>query len=396
MHQAHFGQGRLDMKIHFNDQTFSFELLRAVSYAPYGGAEIGECLATAARIRAGDFESWHVESNYYRTAEFFLAPDDPRRLVTYEQSRTTFRQAIALLDTPVEVIRFPYEGTTLPAYFYQVDDSGAPRPTILALGGFDSTGEELYFFAVAAALRRGYNCLAFEGPGQGEPLRLQRMPARPDYELPVRAAVDYVLGRPEVDPARLALWGTSLGGYYAPRAVAFEPRLKACIAHGVMYDLWDAQASKQPLLFMMAKRWPSLLNHDFIFDVPARLNPGLRWASTNGMWVFGARTRRELLAAISRYSLKQVAGRVTCPTLILHGERDHFIPAQQVAAFYEALNCPKTLHVFNADDGAEEHCQIGNLSRMHQVAFDWLDELFKLAEQSESQAIDTPLAYVPI
>lgn len=100
------------MKLHFKDQTFSFELLRATSYAPYGGAEIGECLATAARIREGDFESWHVEwrrtaervnavaaralsdghrlsareaflraSNYYRTAEFFLAPDDPRQLV---------------------------------------------------------------------------------------------------------------------------------------------------------------------------------------------------------------------------------------------------------------------------------------------------------------------------
>lgn len=144
---------------------------------------------------------------------------------------------------------------------------------------------------------------------------------------------------------------------------------------------------------MLAKRWPSLLNQDIIFDVPARLNPGLRWASANGTWVFGARTRRELLAAIRRYSLKEVAGRITCPTLILHGERDHFIPAQQVAAFYETLNCPKTLHVFNADDGAEEHCQIGNLSRMHQVAFDWLDEVFKLAEQSESQMIDTPLAY---
>lgn len=72
-----------------------------------------------------------------------------------------------------------------------------------------------------------------------------------------------------------------------------------------MYDLWDAQASKQPLLFMLAKRWPSLLNLNIIFDIPARLNLGLRWASANGLWVFGARTRRELLAAIRPTRLRR-------------------------------------------------------------------------------------------
>src|SRR6266511_5977289 len=193
-------RGDLGMKLHFNDQTFSFELLRAVSYAPYGGAEIGECLATAARIRAGDFESWHVEwrrvgervdtlaaqalgaghrisareaflraSNYYRTAEFFLAPDDPRRMPTFEKSRTTFWQFLELSGLCVERVRIPYEGMTLPGYFYRVDDSRAPRRTLLSVGGFDSTGEELYFFAAAAALPRGYNVLTFAGPGQGEP-----------------------------------------------------------------------------------------------------------------------------------------------------------------------------------------------------------------------------------
>ena len=398
------------MKLYFKDQTFSFELLRAASYASYGGAEIGECLATAARIRQGDFESWHVEwlraaervdtlatrvlgeghqfsareaflraSNYYRTAEFFLAPEDPRRLVTYGRSRDTFRESVKLMGTPVEMIRIPYEGTVLPGYLYTVDDSGARRPTIIAVGGFDSTGEELYFFTAAAALRRGYNCIAFDGPGQGEPLRFHQMPARPDYEIPVRAVVDFALARPEVDPARLAIWGISMGGYYAPRAVAFEPRLKACVVHGAMYDLWDAQASKQPLLFMLAKRWPGLLNHDAIFNVKARFDPGLRWASANGMWVFGAHTRRELLTAIRDYSLKGVASRITCPTLIMHGEGDHFTPPQQATVFHAALKCPKTLRMFNADEGAEEHCQVGNLSLMHQVAFDWLDDVFDFA-----------------
>ena len=108
------------MKLHFRDPTFSFELLRAASYGMYGGSEIGEVLATARRIREGDFESWYIEwsriaeriemiagtsiqeghrisaqqaflraSNYYRTAEFFLPPDDPRRSETYRSEEHT-------------------------------------------------------------------------------------------------------------------------------------------------------------------------------------------------------------------------------------------------------------------------------------------------------------------
>lgn len=404
------------MKLHFQDQTFSFQLLRAASYAPFGGAEIGECLATAARIREGDFESWHVEwrrtaervealaeqalcgqaprsarepflraSNYYRTAEFFLAPDDPRRLATYEKSRTAFQQAITLMDTPVEQVRIAYENHSLPGYFFRVDDSGAPRPTVLALGGFDSTGEELYFFT-AAALRRGYHCLTFEGPGQGEPLRVQQIPSRPDYEVPVRAVVDFALQRPEIDPQRLALWGTSMGGYYAPRAAAFEPRIKACIIHGVMYDVWSAMIANKPLLSIVGRRFPRLLDMTLVGRWLRRADPMLRWSITNGMWVFGARTRRELVATIQRFSLKGVLGNVACPTLILHGEKDHFVPSRQAFQVYQELNGPKTLRIFNADEGAEEHCQLGNLSLLHQVAFDWLDHVFGQASPIERYA----------
>ena len=176
------------MKLHFTDPTFSFELLRTASYGLYSGSEVGEVLATANQIREGDFESWYVAwqrtaarvetlgaqalekghrtsaeqaflraSNYYRTAEFFLEPDDPRRMPTWEKSRTTFWKFLELSGLCVERVRIPYKGMTLPGYFYRMGDSRTPRRTLLSLGGFDSTGEELYFFAAAAALQRGYN-----------------------------------------------------------------------------------------------------------------------------------------------------------------------------------------------------------------------------------------------
>ena len=393
------------MKLHFNDPTFSFELLRAAGYGLYGGSDIGEVLATATQIHEGDFESWYVvwqrtaarvealaayalhgghrldagqaflrASNYYRTAEFFLAPDDPRRMVTFEKSRTTFWQFLELSGLCVERVRIPYEGTTLPGYFYRVDDSRAPRRTLLSLGGFDSTGEELYFFAAAAALQRGYNVLTFEGPGQGEPLRVGQLPTRPDYEVPVRAAVDYLWTRPEVDRERIALMGSSMGGYYAPRAAAFEPRVKALISHGVFFDWWATQVKTKPALGFLVSKWKSPRGVQAVLNVAMRFNSELRWSVKNTMWVLGVQNPVEMIREVQRYSLKDAAGLIRQPTLILHGEKDHFIPQEQVDLLCAALKAPKTLRVFTEEEGAEEHCQIGNMMLLHQVLFDWLDE----------------------
>ncbi len=392
------------MKLYFSDPTFSFELLRAASYGTYGGSEIGEVLATAAQIREGDFKSWHIAwqhtaarvealgsealkkghctsagqaflraSNYYRTAEFFLAPDDPQRMGTYEKSRTTFRQFLELSGLCVDQVRIPYEGTTLPGYFYRVDASPTPRPTLLALGGFDSTGEELYFFAAAAALQHGYNILTFEGPGQGESLRAQHLPARPDYEVPVRATVDYLWTRPEVARERIALIGSSMGGYYGSRAAAFEPRVKALVIHSVAFDLWATQTQTKPVLGLLS-RWKSTQALQVALNVAMRFNPELRWSIKNAMWVFGQHNPVELLHELRRYSLSDTAGMIRQPTLILHGTKDHFFSQAQVDMHYAALKAPKTLYLFTEEEGAAEHCQMGNLALLHQVLFDWLDE----------------------
>ena len=94
--------------------------------------------------------------------------------------------------------------------------STIPRPTLIAHGGFDSTLEELYASAVAPALERGYNCLTFEGPGQGGVIRKQNIPFRYDWEKVVKPVVDYALTRTEeVDPNGIALMGISMGGYLA-------------------------------------------------------------------------------------------------------------------------------------------------------------------------------------
>src|SRR5581483_3953606 len=219
-----------------------------------------------------------------------------------------------------------------------------------------------------------YNVLTFEGPGQGEPLRVQHLPARPDYEVPVRAAVDYLLTRPEVDPERIALMGSSLGGYYAPRAAAFEPRVKALISHGVFFDWWATQTKTKPALGLLLDKWKSPRGVQAVLDVAMRFNSELRWTVKNAQWVLGAQDPVELISQMQRYSLADTAGLIRQPTLILHGARDHFIPREQVDMFYAALKAPKTLRIFTEEEGAEEHCQFGNMALLHQVLFDWLDE----------------------
>ncbi|MEA2210867.1 MAG: hypothetical protein QOF83_815, partial [Solirubrobacteraceae bacterium] len=204
------------MKFLFDDESFSFETLRTTGFAAYGGADLGEVLTTATRIGEGDEASWHQAwkataqrvaeigeqalasghrvsareallraANYYRTAGDFLLEHpatDPEMTLLSAGQHDTFAAAAALFDTPVHDASIPYEDTTLPAYLFLVDNSGAARPTIIYNSGYDSTREESYFAIAAAALRRGYNVLAFDGPGQGAALRDQKLVMRPDWE----------------------------------------------------------------------------------------------------------------------------------------------------------------------------------------------------------------------
>ena len=387
------------------DESFSFETLRAAGYAPYGGADIGEVITAAERITPGDIESWYLEwraladrtvaiaescsaaghavsasgaylraSNYYRTAEFYLRDDpatDPRVADTSAQAVGTFRSAPAIRELWTRV-RIPYEGTHLEGYYLHV--SGARRgPTLLAHGGFDSTVEELYFAVGEAARRYGWNCLIFEGPGQGSALRIEGLPFRHDWEAVVTPVVDFAMGLPGVDPERLALIGMSMGGYLAPRAAAFEPRIAACVAYDGVFSMAPA------LLGPAAAQLDSEQRLAFVDDLiahRAEATTSQRWVVSNALWTFGVATGGELLEEIVKYDLTDVAGRIACPTLVCEAENDQFFQGQPKMLF-DALRCPKTFSRFTAAEGAGEHCHEGALTLFHQRLFDWLDDTLR-------------------
>ena len=156
--------------------------------------------------------------------------------------------------------------------------------------------------------------------------------------------------------------------------------MKALISHGVFFDWWATQTKTKPALGLLLGQWKSPRGVQAVLNLAMRFNSELRWSVKNAMWVLGVHNPVEVIREIQRYSLKDAAGLIRQPTLILHGEKDHFIPREQVAMLYAALKAPKTLRVFTEEEGAEEHCQVGNMVLLHQVLFDWLDETLERSQ----------------
>jgi pimeloyl-ACP methyl ester carboxylesterase len=395
------------MKFLFDDESFSFETLRTAGFALYGGADLGEVLVTAAAITSGDEASWHQAwkataqrlhaigqqaqaaghrvsareallraSNYYRTAAGFLLEKpatDPEMTLLSAGQTDTFAAAAALLDSPVRDVSIPYADTTLPAYLFLVDDSGIPRPTIIYNSGYDSTREESYFAIAAAALRRGYNVLAFDGPGQGAALREQRLLMRPDWEAVITPVVDYALTRGEIDAGRIVLFGYSLGGYLVARAAAFEHRVAALILDDGIHDFHAAFAGSLPP-FIGA--WIAEGRDDAAIPVMTMLtavSTPLRWGLRNGMWVFGASSFADLIRRARDYTLAGVAHQIVAPTLILDPEGDQFLKGQPQLVKKALTSAAATLVTLTSAEGAGEHTHAGAVGRAHQVMFDWLD-----------------------
>jgi len=390
-------------KLPFKSPEMNFQFIRALTH-PFGGAEFGECFYAAEHTNDGDPESWvrawsevaaRVEgwgeealaqgrrfsarnnflraSNYYRAAEFYAPWNTKQHQELWEKSKSCFQRAAPLFEPPIEVLEIPFEDRKLPGYFLTTG-GGGKRPTLIVMGGYDSTGEELYFFIGAAAQQRGYNALIFEGPGQRGVLhRDPSLVFRPDYEKPVGAVVDYSLSRPEIDGNRLALIGFSFGGYLAPRAAAFEKRIRALIANAPIVNFRRLVLGALP--FSIEKFSPSELNE--LIQGVASKNPMFRATVENFLRPMGANTPWEFFERIEKFTIEGLEGRIKCPTLSLVSVGEGGEAVKQAREFHERLLCPKILRVFTAEEGADGHCQVNNRSLMYQVIFDWLDDVFK-------------------
>jgi dipeptidyl aminopeptidase/acylaminoacyl peptidase len=199
-------------------------------------------------------------------------------------------------------------------------------------------------------MARGISCLLVDGPGQGATLRREHVLTRFDWEVPVARCIDYLWTRGDVDRQRIAVSGTSLGGYYAARAAACEPRLAAAISHGA---IWSVEAL-----------WG---DKDERYGLAEHIK-----------WVFGAKSMKEALAKAADFSLSGVIERVRCPYLIVHGGHDMLGVEQATRVFDAAIagGVQATIKILSEDETGAEHCQHDNPTLGHELMLDWLTDQF--------------------
>jgi len=387
----------------FADRSYDFEAKRVLNDVAVAGGDTQETLQTIAGIDAGDADSWyrawkgagdratalsaHTESTleqgnallrahtYYRTAEFFLPPHDPRRPELWKLNLDAFYRGLGVLGVAHERIGVPYGEHHLNAVYYPGPAGSARRPLLVVVGGYDSTMEELYLSVVAAALRHGYAVLTYEGPGQGSVLRDQGLTFESNWEKPNGAVLDTFLAT-HAKPARIVLLGESLGGYLAPRAAAFDPRIDGAVAFDVWYDGYAIATRHVPgFIFWLRERG---YNGVLRFLASHNSDPGSKWATDNGQWVFGVANPFAVMDAFKAYTLAPVAGRIKADVLLLAGADDHFVPPDQLDALRDSLTQAHSVKaiLFDRASGGGLHCQIGAPSLWQGALFDWLAQTF--------------------
>ena len=372
---------------------WSHGLLIGLNMAPWGGAEIGEVNRIGLRLKdcVGDDDAWFREwarearevedrgraligdgrttsgaqylqraSAYYHVGERFLQPKSEAGNDAYRRGVLALRDAAKYLKRPrLEHVEIPYDGTSLPAIYVHAEpaNGGGPVPAVVFFDGLDITKEIQYFKGVADLVVRGIACLIVDGPGNGESIRFRNLYLRHDTEHYATPVFDWLAARPEVDAKRIGVMAISLGGYYAPRAAAYEPRFACCLAWGAQ---WDYQK-------IWRERFERLARAD---------TPSLSVAHQHIAWVLNADSQDEVLKRLEPFKLDGVVQKIACPFLMLHGEGDEQIPLAEAQKCFDAVGAKnKTMKLFTREEGGYHHCQIDNQSICAAYMWDWLEQV---------------------
>src|ERR1700748_646116 len=375
----------------------SYQFRRALGETQEGGGAVSECFLAASRMIPGDKESWHREwkriadfnqtrgdeefgkghvrtamncwlraANYYRHTEFWLEYSDPRRLEAFTDMEECSRKFIQNLKPAGEVLQIPYEnGKTLFAYFVRAPFDTGKQPVLICMGGLDSIKDEMWFMQAHGALQRGISVLMIDGPGQGGTLRRHKVYTRHDSEVPIGKCIDWLGQREGVDTTRIAVCGSSMGGYYAARAACYEHRLAAAISHGAIWSVHDMWGTK---------------GDDFGLAMHIR-------------WVFGAKSMHDAHELMKPFTLKGHLEHMKCPYLVLHGGHDVLTvtAARSTYDYAKANGVDATMRILDPEETGAEHCQHDNPTIGQEVLADWLADRFGIDQRALLKTSINPL-----
>jgi 2,6-dihydroxypseudooxynicotine hydrolase len=295
-----------------------------------------EALALGYKLSAGE----HLirASMYYHFAKFVFVHDLKQMREAHLLAVGCYRDALPHMRPAGERVAIPFEGKTMYGVLRKpsVASGGSGRlPILIMAPGLDSTKEELHAYE-EPFLARGIAILAIDGPGQGE--AEYEIPICGDYERTAHAVCDWIEKRPELDASKIAMWGVSLGGYYAPRATAYEKRIKACIGISGPFE------------------WKEIWK-----DLPDLTREAFRVRSHS-------KTEAEALAKAAALSMKDAAPRIACPIFIVTGRQDRLVPASHAERLAKSVAGPVELMI--VEDGG--HNANNRPYRYRSRTADWL------------------------
>lgn len=401
---VHLGDGHNVFERGFyRDDGLDFQVRGALGRAVHGASEVGEVLATVSRIsgRRDWVAGWSAtaerveraaddarrsgrlataSSGYLRAATYWACAvdglttesDSPILATTFGAHRRCWDAVVSCSQDRFQPLAVPYENTTLPGFLLRPDASGTRRPTLVITNGSDGAVSDLWSPAAAGALTRGWNAFVYDGPGQQSMLFDRHTTFRPDWEAVLSPVLDALVARDEVDSARLFGYGVSQGGYWLPRALAFEHRLRAAVLDPGVVDV--SASWTRPLNKSMREQLSRRDREGFTKNmrVAARL-PAIRRVLTGRARPYGISDWYDLYVEVERYRLDtETAGHIRTPLLITDPEHEQFWPGQstQLAALVPGAD----LVAFTAAEGAGSHCQPMGRLLTEQRMFDWLEE----------------------
>ena len=373
-------------------------------------ADTGETLATVDRITDGDLASWAHEweatadrvaaiggdcvrkghrlsgrnallraATYYATcvlvADGCVTPDHVRSR-TFAAYRRCWEGHLGLLDNPPVPLEIPYEDTTLPGWFFRAP--GGHKPTLVMVNGADGAASYLWPGYGSEASERGYHVVLFDGPGQQRMLFERGIGFRPDFENVLSPVVDATLRLPGVDPRRLALYAVSQGGYWAPRALAFEHRFAAAVIDDGVVDVSEAwHAMLSPELEELLRRGDRAGFDAAVERLPANARRTFAWRAKP----YDSGSFFDTFREAARYRITpELAARITTPVLIGDPDDEGYF-AGQPQRLYDMIAGEKTLVRFTRAEGAAGHCEPMARALAAQRFFDYLDDRLEVTDQ---------------
>jgi alpha-beta hydrolase superfamily lysophospholipase len=369
-----------------------------------GAADTGETLTTFDRIVDGDLGPWAGEweatadrvaaigddcvrrghrisgrNALLRAATYYAAcvlvadgcaEPEAVRARTFAAHRRRWEQYLGLLDNPPQPLEIPYGDTTMPGWFFAAPGEG-PKPTLVMVNGADGATSYLWPGYGSEASARGYHVVVFDGPGQQRMLFERGVSFRPDWEHVVTPVVDATLKLPGVDPDRLALYAVSQGGYWAPRALAFEHRFAAAVLDDGVVDVSEAwHAMLPPQVRQLLDVGDRDAFNAAIEAFPAHVKWMIDWRAKP----FGRPTYYDTFQEAARYKITpELAARITTPVLIADPDQEGYF-AGQPQRLYDMIRCEKTHVRFTEAEGAAGHCEPMARALAAQRFFDFLDD----------------------